>query len=1386
MAIETREDFDFRPDFAIQREERVYDPSALDIAAAGFRRQNPLSNIDFFTPAPVFNAEPGYDPFADPKIIAGFEPWAKNFALSESQAETEHIKQKIRQENSDRETLNQAGWNGILAEMAGGVSNPVLWLAGVATGGASLPATIGQVALAEATSEVILQGQQETRTWQESAVNVAAAAAVTGVLGGAVHVVSKRAAARKMAQEMAPTPPPFKIQELQPGLDKWTKDIVNDAGKIVGQVDGTIDHEAGELIFRNQFVEPEARGKGLSGKAWKEVVDYAIDNGMTVRSDSSVTLAAARPYEKLDPEKYTVVKHPKAKMGKTVDGDPAWKAPDSKTPVFVVTKKYKTPQALKDTAIVDKAGKPRVVYHATYGDFKNISVQKGSEELDHGLNVFNRLGAHFTDNPKVLNDDFFPTTAEGIDVPSGYWEEVNAIGVDTTYAPGANIRPTYLNIKKPFNIGSEDSIYMLSDPMQKGPIDWKMEGIDAGALTDNPKITEQLRKIFADDLSVDEMANKIRQTLQSHGYDGLQYVGELGDIKGATAFVAFDDKQIISQFDPALIAANAEQAAIVKQMADDIASPGGAAVREIAPTNVNVPQPDDFVPTPSWTPDQLASKADVPESVAKHLSYGNPLMRLMTSPANATRSVTESLLETPMYLRKNREGLASEQSIETLIKVDTAPTGEALQITRDAFNRSQGLAPGEVNFVRARIKAGWRGEHRFKEAVGRALRRGDGSDDPLVAQTAAAWREKVFDPLKERAMKLELFPEQQVLRKELTALEKQAIKDGLTDDLTAAIAAKTEQLAKWTPDPKGADSYLTRLYNYQKLAEQADDFKAAVAQYLKAIEGYTEAEAKKAARSIHSGLLTKDNMFGIPKPEFRGVSRVSRQAGGALQERTITLPDNILEPWLISDIEHVGRTYTRRMAAEINLAEKFGDRTLKKQIDAITKEYEDLVDAATSKKDKLILHNALRDNIRDLEAMRDQIIGTYGLPSDPSGTFARGNRMARSWQYVVALGMQTISALPDMARPIITNGMMAYAKGLTHAMPFMAKMAKEDVKRMGVGLDMLTSGRMRAIATMDEIPLVGGKFEHGLEELASGFGKVSGMDQWNSFWKQYTGIMAVDRIAQMAERGWTKLKPAEQAQLNWLGIDAESLNGIRAQFAKHGSKENGFNVANIASWDHGPARNLMAAANKEADTLIITPGKGDKPLLAATDIGKTLFQFQSFTAAATNRMAVSGLAQKDLRVAQSIFMGILIGSLSAYTKDSINGRSTDWAKDPVLMVAKGLEQAGTLGLVAQIPVDVVAAAYGDKSVAKALIGAVPGVDAPAEGLIRSGANILGAAQKGEGVAATKAAAKLLPYQNLFYLRLLYNEMGDGERSAIGLKRPEGNEGPAQHNSPFGG
>jgi hypothetical protein len=82
----------------------------------------------------------------------------------------------------------------------------------------------------------------------------------------------------------------------------------------------------------------------------------------------------------------------------------------------------------------------------------------------------------------------------------------------------------------------------------------------------------------------------------------------------------------------------------------------------------------------------------------------------------------------------------------------------------------------------------------FYEAVGRAMRRGDKSVNPEVAEAAGVMREKVFDPLKEAAIKAGLLP----------------------PDVTTDTAL----------------SYLTRVYNQPKIAAQRPQFERILTDWL--------------------------------------------------------------------------------------------------------------------------------------------------------------------------------------------------------------------------------------------------------------------------------------------------------------------------------------------------------------------------------------------------------------------------------------------------------------------------------------------------------------------------------------------------------------------------
>lgn len=206
---------------------------------------------------------------------------------------------------------------------------------------------------------------------------------------------------------------------------------------------------------------------------------------------------------------------------------------------------YEVPEALKGTALVDKQGKPVTVYHATHRDFGEISTTKGAAGTgDAFIDIFNRLGAHFTDDPKVLSEDFLPMQSDFIESSAAYWDEAGKHG---QYAPGANIRPTYLNIKKPFDIGSEEN---LMAPLRPGGSTKSTAVEMTKDMADNPDIYEGFIKIMKEyDGNPDASAKAIKELLAKKGYDGLSYVGEIADIPGARSYIAFDDKQIVSAFD---------------------------------------------------------------------------------------------------------------------------------------------------------------------------------------------------------------------------------------------------------------------------------------------------------------------------------------------------------------------------------------------------------------------------------------------------------------------------------------------------------------------------------------------------------------------------------------------------------------------------------------------------------------------------------------------------------------------------------------------------------------------------------------------------------------------------------------------------------------------
>lgn len=196
------------PGFLKQKEIKA-PTSAFEIISANFQRENNLGSeiSDIFTLMSLPDDEtsmvtpPDFDPLAE---IQGYEEYKDTFASATTPLDVEFLKRKIDKERKNKQIQEEGGWLNFVSGLAAGVLDPInlvpvggaanvtykigeSFLKGaVATGRAGL--------LGSSVSELALHSSQETRTFGESAANIAGGTLLAGVLGGSIgaYNASKR------------------------------------------------------------------------------------------------------------------------------------------------------------------------------------------------------------------------------------------------------------------------------------------------------------------------------------------------------------------------------------------------------------------------------------------------------------------------------------------------------------------------------------------------------------------------------------------------------------------------------------------------------------------------------------------------------------------------------------------------------------------------------------------------------------------------------------------------------------------------------------------------------------------------------------------------------------------------------------------------------------------------------------------------------------------------------------------------------------------------------------------------------------------------------------------------------------------------------------------
>jgi hypothetical protein len=504
---------------------------------------------------------------------------------------------------------------------------------------------------------------------------------------------------------------------------------------------------------------------------------------------------------------------------------------------------------------------------------------------------------------------------------------------------------------------------------------------------------------------------------------------------------------------------------------------------------------------------------------------------------------------------------------------------------------------------------------------------------------------------------------------------------------------------------------------------------------------------------------------------------------GPAKDRIYDIPDELVEKYLVNDYDAVMTSYVRTLAPDIELMRRGFTPDMQQALKDIELDYAKLYKGKSPKKQRR-LNSAFEADKRDILAMTSRLRGTYGQPDDFGSFMAQAERFAMSLNYVRLLGGMTISAFTDISRPVMVHGMSrVFGDGIKPMIKnFRAfKASAAEVKETGTALDMVLDTRSRAMAGFDEYMALGNRVDGVMNSMSNKFSVLSLMAPWNATLKQFTGVLTQSRMlkASIALAAGEDIGKAEMQNLALNYINRALAERIAAQFKKYGQETDGVMLANAKLWDDFAARDAFrAGVLREVDQTIVTPGL-DKPLWMSKAGWRLLGQFRSFAFSSVSKTMLSSLQRKDAAVMQGFAMSIALGMGVYALKQGLAGKET--SDDYRVWISEGIDRAGVTGWffdanniaekitrgrlgVNRITGGPLMSRYASRSALEAVFG-------PTYGALGDITQVIGAAAADEWTEKdTSTVRKLIPFQNLFYIRGIFDDAEKGINEAMGVKQ----------------
>lgn len=501
--------------------------------------------------------------------------------------------------------------------------------------------------------------------------------------------------------------------------------------------------------------------------------------------------------------------------------------------------------------------------------------------------------------------------------------------------------------------------------------------------------------------------------------------------------------------------------------------------------------------------------------------------------------------------------------------------------------------------------------------------------------------------------------------------------------------------------------------------------------------------------------------------------------------------------WKMID-NYAGATSSRMAFGDLAKSRGLKDEAELKEwyLTGIQNDYNDMLRGVSGKK-ALQLGKQKKKDLKRVNDLFDQNYGIAGGKYNIFGPgFARFVRRLGQYNSGRMLGSAALSSLTDPFVAPFRQGIFNWMQDWL--VPFMGqivtlkrnsaiKFNKSEIKDAGFALETQMGFIAKKFYDNDDL-LVEQKWWQSITEPAINmFGNITGMNQVNDFTQSVAGHISISRtlrnLTNKFEKG--KLSKRDEKRLRSITISPESEKHIYDMWKEKGGKDKGAYYSNHTEWDintDARAKAYSEFVNSWQKDILHSTLKStisDQPAFYKSTLGGIIFRFKDYLLAAHSRLTLSGLQKLGQREFDVVFSMMLLTASGTMTY-VLNALAKDPFKEidlsPEKLLREGLDRSALLALAGE-PINMfqkqgwlpgkTVSRYHSRGLVGNWVGPELGVaDDLADTLISPLIRKL----KDESNYTTKDALqilRLIPFQNLFYLRYLNEQVARQTAESLG-------------------